>query len=299
MSAARRAGVALIAALTLVSCAAWGEVQVTDDLGNRLVLDRPAERILSLAPHVTELLFAAGAGDRVVATVRHADYPPAARVLPRVGDAHRLDRERVLALRPDLVIVWASGTPVRELEALQRLPVPLYQSEPRRLSDIADNIRDFGHLAGTGAVAETAAAAFEARLSALRARYRAAPPRRVFLQIALHPLMTVNGQHIISEVAALCGGTNIFADLSQLAGRVSVEAVIAARPRAIVFGRESAEQAREVRAFWSQWPDLPAVRDGRLIGEPADLLHRSTPRILDAAEMLCEEMLGLARVPPG
>ena len=282
-----RAGVLLL--LMLAPLCVQAQIRVTDDQGNPVVLARPAQRILSLAPHVTELLFAAGAGDRIVATVRHADHPPAARALPRVGDAHRLDRERIRVLRPDLIVAWASGTPARALEALRALSVPLYLSEPRRLADIADNLRDFGRLAGTAEIAGPAAAVFEQRLATLRARYRSAPRTPVFLQISLHPLMTVNGEHIISEVAALCSGENIFADLPQLAARVSVEAVITARPAAIVFGSQDGGQVRSVRDFWSQWPDLPAVRDNRLIAVPADFLHRPTPRILDGAEMVCRQ----------
>lgn len=265
-------------------------LSVVDDAGRRVQLARPAERIVSLAPHATELLFAVGAGDRILAAVEFSDHPPAARSLARVGRAGAVDLERVLALRPDLVVVWQTGTPAAQRERLERLGLPVFLSEPRRLVDIPSSLRRLGALAGTDAVAEAAASRFEARLGELRAAAAARPRLSGFYQIWPRPLMTVNGEHLISRVMALCGVDNIFAGLPSLVPQVGIEAVLAADPAIILSsaeaGHEDHEDLAELSA-WHAWPSLTAVRAGNLFHIDPDLIQRPSPRILDGVAQVC------------
>ncbi len=268
--------------------------EVTDDTGRMVRLERTAQRILTLSPHATELVFSAGAGDKLVGTVDYSDYPPVAEAIARIGDANRLDRERILALQADLVIAWASGNRPGDLEWLEKQGLAVYRSEPRKLEQIADNIEDIGLLAGTAVEADANARAFRDRLQALSERFGQLEPISIFYQLWPQPLMTVNGEHIIGEVLRLCGGRNLFADLPVLAGQVSREAVILANPQAIVAGANP-EQSDPL-ADWREWPILDAVKQDRLYRVEADLLHRSTPRLLDGAEHLCRQ-LEAARQP--
>lgn len=272
--------------LLVLSVHAQAGVAVVDDVGNRVALDAPAMRIVSLAPHVTELLFAAGAGAHVVGVVDYSDYPPAAREIQHVGSALQLDLEAIVALQPDLVIAWASGTPVAGLEQVVRLGMPLFLSEPRDLDDIPATLRRIGVLAATEADAERAARRFETRLQRLRARNAGKAPVLLFYQIWDRPLMTVGGSHMISAVLELCGGENVFAALAELAPRVSEETVLAADPEAIIAGAPDGA-AQSWLAAWSRFPQLAAVRGGNLLTADPDTLHRQTPRLLDGAEALC------------
>lgn len=278
-----RLWIGLLACLLSLQSALAGD-DLVDDLGNPVDLQGPARRIVSLAPHITELLYAAGAGERLVAAVEHSDYPPQARQLPRIGDAARIDLERLALLEPDLVVAWGSGTPARELAGVRRLGVPLYLSEPRRLDAIGEQLRQFGRLAGTQAIAAQAAAEYERRLAALRMRYAAMPRRPVFYQLALQPLLTVNAAHIINEVLSLCGGVNPFAGLRELTPRVDIEAVLAARPAAVIHALYAGEDAGGTERFWSRHGLDPATR---FIAVPGDHIHRPTPRILAGAERIC------------
>lgn len=278
----------LLACLLCLQAASAGDT-LTDDLGNSVAVGLPAQRIVSLAPHITELLYAAGAGERIVATVEYSDYPPEARNLPRIGDAARIDLERLLLLEPDLVIAWGSGTPARELDGVRRLGVPLYLSEPRRLEAIGAQLRQFGRLAGTEAIAAQAAAEYARRLAALRTRYAAAPRRPVFYQLAQQPLLTVNAAHIINDVLGLCGGVNPFAGLRELTPRVDIEAVLAARPAVVIHALYPGEDADGAKRFWTRHGLDPGVR---FIAVPGDHIHRPTSRILDGAERICAGLAG-------
>lgn len=279
----------VLAGLLLLFAAQALAVEAVDSLGDDIQLAHPAQRIISLAPHITELLFAAGVGARIVGADAWSDYPPAARGIARIGDSSRIDLERVLALKPDLVVAWDSGNPRADIAQLRRLGVPVFISEPRHLQDIADDLRKLGHLTGADASADMAAQAFETRLDTLRARYAEQRPLRVFYQIAAHPLMTVNGTHLISALLAMCGGRNIFADLNPLAPAVSTEAVLGADPDVIIAGTWQGEPDTAFDT-WKRWPQMSAVRNGALFTVPADEVHRATPRILDGAQMICVQM---------
>lgn len=276
--------------LFLLSAAAvMPAVTVTDDSGRELTLPRPARRIISLAPHVTELLFAAGAGGLIVGAVEYSYYPEQAKRIPRVGNNLQLDLERIVALKPDLIVVWLHGNAQRQLDMLLKLGIPVFYNEPHRLNDIARSLERFGRLAGTDAAAQSAARAFSARESDLRARYAGRPPVRVFYQVWDRPLMTINGNQIINDVIALCGGQNVFADLKPLVPPVSIEAVLDADPEAIVTAivDPNVQSGLEI---WKQWPHLTATARNNFLFIPADLITRHTPRILDGAQQLCENL---------
>lgn len=285
-----KAGVAALAAvgLTWLAPLRAEPLRVTDDTGRTVILAQPAQRIVSLAPHVTELLFAAGAGDRVVGAVEYSDYPPAARSIPRVGGYSRIDIERLLALKPDLVIAWAGGNHAGDIERLVQLGIPLYVSDPHRLDEVADDIERLGLLAGSVPVARRAAQAFRARRADLQRKYGGRPPVRLFYQIWNQPLMTVNGAHVISDVIRLCGGVNVFAGQPLPAPSVDPEAVLRADPEVIV----ASGMADERPGWLDDWRRYPllAVQRGNLFFIPPDLLQRHTPRLLDGAERLCRAL---------
>ncbi len=268
---------------------AQAEVSVKDDLGQTIRLAAPARRIVSLAPHVTELLYAAGAGDRLAGAVQYSDYPEAAKQLPRVGGYSMVDLEAVIALKPDLVVAWKSGNRDAHLDKLRALNIPVYINEPRRIDDVADSLIRLGELAGSGPVARQAAERFRARHADLARRYSGSAPVRLVYVIWNQPLMTVNGQHLISDVVRLCGGENVFASLPQLAARISVEAVLAANPEAIV-ASGMGEARPDWLDDWRKWKSLSAVQRNNLYFIRPDLMQRHTPRILDGAQELCAHL---------
>lgn len=252
-------------------------------------LDAAATRIVALSPHLTELAYSAGAGDRLVGVVEYSDYPPAALDLPRIGDSFRLDYEAIAGLAPDLVLAWRSGTPADVQQRLRELGYRVESLDANRLVDIAAQIAAIGALAGTSATADAAASAFLQRLRGLADAHREAGVVDVFYQISAQPLFTISGRHVISEAIELCGGRNIFADTDGLSPAVSLESVIVAEPEVIVWGQSppSGAAADELRDQWSRWSSVPAVRDGHLFVVDADRIHRPTTRILDAVDELC------------
>lgn len=281
----------------LFATAAGAEIAVTDDAGQAIRLAAPAQRIVSLAPHITEMLYAAGAGAALVGSVDHSDYPPAAKTIPRVGGYSRLDLEAVLALKPDLVVGWQSGNPAVALDKLRTLGLAVYVDQPNKLLDVARSIENLGRLAGTAAVADAAAARFRQRHAQYAARYAGRPKVRVFYQVWKQPLTTINGRQIISDVIRLCGGENVFAELPVLAPTVTVEAVLTANPEAIVASGMGAARP-EWLDDWRRWPSLTAVARDNLYFVPPELIQRHTPRVLDGAEQLCGH-LETARVRLG
>jgi iron complex transport system substrate-binding protein len=264
-------------------------VSVVDDTGKTVTLARPAKRIISLAPHVTELLFAAGAGAQVVGVVSFSDFPEAAKKLPLVGAYNAFDLEAILALKPDLVIAWKSANPAASLEKLRAMSIPVFVSEPLQLEDVASNLERFGVLAGTSAVANATSAQFRKRLNELRSQYSHKANVSVFYQIWHQPLMTINGKHIISQVIELCGGRNVFAGLPVLAPKISLEPVLLKDPEAIIAGN-SALNNPGWKEEWRRWPSLRAVKNDHLFYVNPDILQRHTPRILQGAEVLCRQL---------
>ncbi|MBB5392110.1 MULTISPECIES: cobalamin-binding protein [unclassified Herbaspirillum] len=282
----RPAALALLLGATLAS-AACAAVTVKDDLGNEVTLAQPARRIITLAPHVTELLYAAGAGDKLVGASNFSDFPAAAIRLPSVGSFAALDLERVLNLKPDLIVAWHSGNKPSQLARLRGFGIPIYESQPADFDTIADSLEKLARLAGSESVGTTTAQDFRARWQALQARYGNRPEVSVFYQIWSQPLMTLNGRHMVSSVLKLCGGRNIFADLPQLAPTVTMEAVLAADPQVILAPGDATDQPLE---RWRQFGRLQAVRKNHLYQVNADWLNRAGPRILEAASEVCERL---------
>jgi iron complex transport system substrate-binding protein len=281
---------AACAALLLACASASARVSAIDDAGNTIVLTQPAQRIVSLAPHITEQLFAIGAGERIVATTDYADYPPAAQQIPRVGRAHNVDLERIAAARADLIIVWGSGFPPAVIEALKRLGPPVYVNEPGAIDSIASSMERLGALVAHSEAA-VVAAAFRARVAALRAQYAGRRQVAVFYQIWSQPLMTLGGRHVVSEAIRLCGGRNVFEDLAALAPQVSIEAVIAAQPEIIVTAEPDGHVSAALEA-WRRFPQIPAVRHAQLVTLDANRINRHTPRMVEEFALLCARVDG-------
>lgn len=270
---------------------AWAHagIVVNDDLGTRLRLERPAQRIITLAPHLTETLFAAGAGERLIGAVAFSDYPEAAKKAASVGGYSQLDLEAITALKPDLIIAWHSGNAPKHIDKLRALGLPVYVSQPQHIDDIASEIERLGLLAGSETTARMAAKNFRERLLQLRQRYADRPPVRTFYQVWNQPLTTVGGRQIISDVIRLCGGENVFSRLDSLAPTLSEEAVLAANPEVIVASGMDAARP-EWLDRWRRWGSLLAVTQDNLFFVPPDLIQRHTPRLLDGAEQLCRQL---------
>jgi iron complex transport system substrate-binding protein len=287
----------LACAALLAYAAARGEVSATDSSGRRITLAMPAQRIVSLAPHATELLYAAGAGAKLVAASEYSDFPEAAKRLPRVASSGGVDLERLLALRADLVVAWRLEATARALDRIETLGIPLAYIEPHRLEEIPQAIETLGVLAGTQQTAQAEAARLRADLGRLASAYRGRPPIDVFYQISQRPLMTLNGRQFVSDALALCGGRNIFADAPIIAPEVDAEAVLAANPQAII-AAGSDPLDKSWQAFWLRFGQLRAVRDGNLMSISADEMHRHGPRAIASTAKLCK-LLDEARARSG
>ena len=272
----------------------FAEINVRDDTNQLVSLDHPARRIISLAPNITELLFAAGAGDFVVGVVDFSDFPPAAKQIQNIGDHQNYDMELILSLRPDLVVSWGSGSASEKIRKLKSLGLTVFVMEPRRFEDIAINIEKLGRLAGSYKIARDASDHFGDTYKQLNKKYAGKKKLKVFFQIWNQPLMTINGQHLISDVIRLCGGTNIFSELPSLAPSIDIEAVLAANPDVIVVSGDEESRSKWVDD-WYKWPNLKAVKNDHLFLVPADLINRHTPRILLGAQQMCEQFESVRR----
>ncbi|WP_151446099.1 cobalamin-binding protein [Lacisediminimonas profundi] len=287
----------LLLAIVAVACAlaaapAQAVVSVLDDAGQTISLAAPARRIVSLAPHATELLFAVGAGSSVAGAIDFSNFPPEARRIPSVGSATAFDMERIAALRPQLIVAWGSGNNAARLQQLRELGYPVFVSEPRDFETIATSLERLSVLAGTASTGRAAAAQFRQQVKALQARYRSRPPVRVFYQIWRAPLMTLNNDHLVSHAIATCGGSNIFGHLPQLAPTVGIEDVLLADPEVIINASGGADD--DGVQIWRRFPRATAVRRANLYTVDSDSLTRATPRILEGTEAICRA-LDLAR----
>jgi len=271
--------------ITAATSATSAAISVRDDDGQVVTLAKPAQRVISMAPHVTELLFTAGGGARIVGAVDFSDYPEAAKAIPRVGSNREVDLERIVALKPDLIVVWRHGSSERQIDMLRKLKIPMYHSEPKKLDAIADNVVNMGKLLGTETTANAAAQDLRQQLASLRARYAGRPPVRTFYQVWDKPLYTLNGAHIVSDALKVCGGENIFASQSVTAPVVSTEAVLQADPEAVF---STAEKEQGGAGMWRQYPNMKATRQGNLFTIDGHLLNRAGPRMVQGAASLCE-----------
>ncbi len=279
----------MVVLLSALATPVRADISLKDDTGREIRLKAPAKRIVALAPHIAENLYAAGAGDRLVGTVDYSDYPPAAKAVPRVGGYSRIDLEAVAALKPDLVLAWESGNNMPQIDKLRGLGLTVHVSQPNTMDNVADELERLGKLAGTDATAISAANAFRARLAALRKANAGKPSVRSFYQIWKAPLMTVGGPQIISDAIRLCGGENVFGHLKQMAPNVTVEAVLEANPEAII-ATGMGDAKPEWLHDWDKWTRMTAVARGNLFHINPDIMQRHTPRILDGTEKLCAHL---------
>jgi iron complex transport system substrate-binding protein len=275
------------ACLALAAQAAAAQIALRDDRGVEVALAAPATRIVALAPHLAEIAFAAGAGAKLVGVSAYSDFPPAAAQLPVVSDALHVDFEALALLKPDLVLAWRSGNRARDVAQVEARGFRVYSTDAGALEDVPRVVRAVGRLAGTAPAADRAARDIEERLEGIRRRHAGRPDVRVFYEIWHEPLITLNGQHLVSDVIALCGGVNVFADAAPLVPYVGIEAVIAADPEVIIAG-SSAQGGADARAAWRAWPAITAVREGRVYRIHPDLMQRHSLRILEGAKLLCD-----------
>jgi ABC-type Fe3+-hydroxamate transport system substrate-binding protein len=265
---------------------AHAQTRVTDDRGAHITLSAPARRVITLSPHATELVFAAGGGTQIAATVNASDFPPAARALPRIGEGLQPEPEIVLRLTPDLLIGWQAS----QFSTLNALRIPTFLSAPKALSDIPDTIEKFGALLGTQPIAQSRAAALRARIDQLNQTSFSGPPVRVFLQVGEPPDYSLNRSHLLSQIVNACGGLNVFESSAAIAPKISAESVLAQRPALVLLGRVGAPAIPTADAatqqYWSRL-NLPAARTGRVYVMDSDVLYRPGPRLIEAAQAIC------------
>ncbi len=273
--------------LLLLSWHTHAEIEVTDDSGDPIRLAQPARRIISLAPNLTELLFAAGAGTKIVGTVSHSDYPAAASQIPLIGDSFNLDIEAIITLQPDLILLWQSGTGEPAWRKLKALGLTVYRAEPDTLEKIATSLERFGQLADTSAIANNHSRELREQIAQLGKRYTHKPVIQVFYQFWDKPIYTVNGQHLISHIIELCGGQNIYADLGTLTPRINPESVLERNPEVIIASGED-ETPPVWLDYWKQWPELTATQRNQIFYIPPDYLQRHTSRVMTGAKRVCE-----------
>ncbi len=264
-------------------------ITVVDDLGRTLVLPKPAQRIISLAPHITENLFTAGAGAQIVGVVEYSDYPAAAHSITSIGNSAHFNLEAIIQLQPDLVVAWGSGNGMAKIQPVIDLGIPVFIAEPIALTDIPNNIQRYGLLTGHQETANQASENFLQSLMNLKTTYGALAPVSVFYQVWNRPLHTIGGDHVINNVIQLCGGRNVFADLTIKAPQINVEAVLVANPDVII-ASGAGDSRPDWLNEWDQWPSLHAVQNNYLFFIPPDYLQRHTVRILSGATMLCEQL---------
>lgn len=273
----------------LCAAPAQADIRMRDALDRELVLAGPARRVVSLAPHITEIVYAAGAGDALVGAVAYSNYPPQALEVTRVGAYDSISLETIVSLQPDLVLAWRSGNGEEIVRRIAALGINVYVSESRTLEDVAHSVRNVGRLTGNEDHADVAADAFLQELARLRDTYSDEAPVRVFYQVWHEPLLTLNGEHLVSDVIRLCGGANAFGESPALVSRINVESVLGADPDVIV--ASGMDKARpEWLDDWRRWNSIRAVAHDQLYFVPPDLLQRHTPRIMEGADQLCRHL---------
>ncbi|MFK8050127.1 MAG: cobalamin-binding protein [Halioglobus sp.] len=275
--------------LCFISASAQAEVTAVDLQGRTVVLSTPAKRVVALAPHIVENAYSAGAGDKLVGVVSYSNYPASAKRIKNVGNYQSWSLEAIVALEPDLILMWGSGNGLGALATLERLGIPIFISDPAKLEDIPYTIRAIGRLAGTEQVSEPEAVRLEGEIAGLRDTYASKMPLSIFYQVWDHPLQTLNGEHIISGVMNLCGGYNVFADAVSLAPKIGLESVLHRNPNAIVASGMGASRP-DWLDDWKRYPSLYAVKNNGLFFVHPDHIQRPTARIAMGAKALCEQL---------
>lgn len=275
--------------LSALTVQAYSVVEVYDDEGTQITLAIPAQRIVSLAPSLTELIYSAGAGENLVGVVEHSDFPAAAKALPIVGRFDLLDIERILELDPDLVVAWQTGNPRSSVNQLRQLGLTVYVAEPKSLAAIPSHIERLAVLAGKELNDLKVIYDFRQKLEVLDSKYRHQSPVTIFYQVWDRPLITAGGNELINDIIRLCGGRNVFANIRRVAPKVSREAVLKRNPEVIIASGMDIERP-EWLDDWLRWPSLKAVANKNLFFVPPDLLQRHTPRALLGAAQICDQL---------
>jgi iron complex transport system substrate-binding protein len=262
-------------------------IEVIDDNGDKLTIANAAQRIISLSPNTTEILFHIGAGEKIVGADEYSNYPQAANKIVRVNNHAAANYELILSLKPDLVIAWQSGNGVKIISRIRELNIPVFVVETASLEDIPDLYRRLGQLSGYANQANTQAEKFSQRLNQLRKSFSSRQTIRVFYQIWNEPLMTLNGDHMVTDMIELCGGINVFSDAAVLVPYVNIESVVAANPQIIISGGNNKSDLLD-SGFWRKWSGISAVKNQHLYAISSDLLQRHSDRILDGTSLMCE-----------
>jgi iron complex transport system substrate-binding protein len=284
-----RVVLALFAFAIATAASPQGPLEATDSRGTRVRLSAPAQRIVSLAPGITELLFEAGAGAKVMGADDASDFPPAAKTIQRVGNSMAINLEQVAALRPDLVIAWPHGAAQRQMAGLRALGVPVFLADPDSIDAIANTLILLGRLAGTDELARRQADVLRNTARRISSEHQGRQSISAYVQIWDHPLMTINGRHLISNALQLCGIRNVFAAEQRLTPTPGREAVIASDPQSIILLAGSS-QASSWKQEWTRFPHLRAVRAGAIIAVDPDRLARPTSRLLDGVSQVCNAL---------
>ena len=264
-------------------------IQVADDEDKIVNLNKPAQRIISLAPHVTELLYDVGAGDQVVGVVDYSDYPSEAKSKPIIGSYNSLNIEAIIKLNPDLIIAYSGGNPEQQLKLLQSLGIPVYFSNPPDIPAIIDALRKFGRMTGHSDRSKKRANELQQRYDSLVGQYAGLNAVSIFVEIWHNPLMTVNSHHIIGQVVSLCGGKNLFAEVQPKFPQVSFESVLAGDPQTILQMKSHGSEKNDFLDE-SGWNSLRAVKNNQIIYINPDILSRASARLLDGTEELCQKL---------
>jgi len=274
----------------LFSSPILSNISVVDDLGNQVTLKSPAKRVISLSPGITELIFTAGGGNILKGVVSYSNFPEAAKSIPQIGSYNALDLEAILNLKPDLIISWKSGNPELQVKKLLQLGLNVYVSEPKNFDAITKNIRHFGILMNTEKIANTAASEFETSLNQIINQYSNRYPKKsVFIQIWHQPIMSISGQHLISQIVGICNGVNIFNNYPQLTLTPSTESIISTNPDVIIVSRDG-DEGKKWLDVWRKWPFINAVKQNQLLAINADNLVRYTTRIIPGIREVCSRI---------
>lgn len=250
--------------------------------------EQPASRIIALSPHAVEMLYAIGAGEQIVAAIERSDYPAAANDIPRIGNYTGIVIEQVIALKPDLIVTWNSGNKINQIEQLEAMGYPLYNSDPKTLDDIAIDLLHLGELTGREQQAGEVVNRFRQELSQLRSSYQDQRPVDVFYQLWSAPMMTIANGSWIQQLIEGCGGRNVFADAATAYPQISLENVLLKQPEVILI---PGDHNQPTQSFdWQQWPQIPAVKQQHIYYLDGDLLHRATPRALLGMADLCQQL---------
>ncbi len=251
------------------------------------VLALPAQaqqRVVSLAPSLTELMLELGAAEQLVGAL--GERPAALAALPSVGEPGQLEFETLLSLQPGLVLLWPDSINAAQRQQLRDLHIPLYEAEPHSLEQLASQVAELGARVGRAERGRQLAVQVRDELARLRARYQRPTPLRVFYQVWDKPLYTLGGEQIISDALRVCGAQNLFADLPLAAPQISLEAVLARNPEVILVSEA------QLLPAWQAWPQLQAVQHGQVWVIPDRGLERPSLQMLKATAQLCERLAG-------